>query len=344
MGNNNSSPNKEIVSKVDYSIRAPYDKTDSRFIQSFTLESDLSEISMFYELYGFIVFDNILNDVEISRSIKDLWAAYPGTSVDTPETWDRIAHPYSFVGNQPIGGVQLWDNRQHARVYRAFQLGYEAVTRRPLNEPLVACLDRGSLMLPTTGPLGRRDWLASRIPHFDLNPYIWLNLSTPDPNIPSSYCYQEYEWMLSEGNNTAGHGYPKLRAVLQLSQSTELAGGFECMVGFHRQLELWCREHPLGYPTVNPYGWGVPEDSPIHRNMQKITVRAGSLVLFSAELPHSMFPNESDQFRYAQYMRMTPLSTLELTEELRSMRQKLVLGHLPPDLVVTDIGKEVFLL
>jgi ectoine hydroxylase-related dioxygenase (phytanoyl-CoA dioxygenase family) len=78
--------------------------------------------------------------------------------------------------------------------------------------------------------------------------------------------------------------------------------------------------------------------------MQKITVRAGSIIVFSAELPHSMFPNESEGFRYAQYLRMAPLSTLELLPENFARRQQMVRQNLPPELEITAIGKEVFLL
>jgi ectoine hydroxylase-related dioxygenase (phytanoyl-CoA dioxygenase family) len=39
-------------------------------------------------------------------------------------------------------------------------------------------------------------------------------------------------------------------------------------------------------------------------------MKAGSLLIFSRELPHNIYPNDSDNFRYAQYLRMTPLSAL----------------------------------
>jgi hypothetical protein len=50
------------------------------------------------------------------------------------------------------------------------------------------------------------------------------------------------------------------------------------------------------------------------KNMQRCYQRAGSILVFSRELPHNIFPNESDKFRYAQYVRMAPESSLMLTE------------------------------
>lgn len=111
--------------------------------------------------------------------------------------------------------------------------------------------------------------------------------------------------MLAEGNNTPNIGFPKLRAVLQLSDSTEHAGGFECLPGFNNNIRKWCKQTP-SFENMSPYGWGLRQTDEIVQHMQKITCRRGSLIIFSAELPHTMFPNESENFRYALYLRMTP--------------------------------------
>ena len=47
--------------------------------------------------------------------------------------------------------------------------------------------------------------------------------------------------------------------------------------------------------------------------MQKVYQRAGSIILFTRELPHNIYPNISDKFRYAQYLRLAPESSLMLT-------------------------------
>jgi hypothetical protein len=343
MGNSSSH-----ATSADYSIRAPYDPNDKRFIKSFRLEDDVVEVQKFYQKYGFVIFDNVLNEEEVNHSIDDLWGAFPGAQRNDPSTWSPVRHPFGFAGEEPIDGLQLWKNRQHTNVYHSFKLAYEASKGSVLKEPLVACLDRGNIMLPTTGPLGRKEFEAHRLPHFDLNPYIWCGMGTPDPDLMQQLnFYEHYHLLLSEGNNTTSHGWPKLRAVLNLSESTDHTGGFECLAGFHNQLQLWCQLNPVkvqAQVSHSPYGWGVDSDGPIDRNMQKITSRKGSIIVFSAELPHSMFPNESEGFRYAQYLRMAPLSTLELTEETKEMRKRLLEERLPKELEVTDIGREVFLL
>lgn len=58
--------------------------------------------------------------------------------------------------------------------------------------------------------------------------------------------------------------------------------------------------------------------------MQKVYQRAGSIILFTRQLPHNIFPNLSDKVRYAQYLRMAPESTLMLTEEEKTNRRRQV--------------------
>ena len=136
-----------------------------------------------------------------------------------------------------------------------------------------------------------------------------------------------------------------MRAVLQISESTENRGGLELLCGVHNQIQNWCKIHQDQFKySRNAYGFGIQHGDPLETNMQKITVRKGSIIIFTAELPHTMFPNDSEEFRFAQYLRMAPLSTLELTPEQKEKRKTLVQENLPPNLVVTDIGREVFLL
>jgi hypothetical protein len=64
-------------------------------------------------------------------------------------------------------------------------------------------------------------------------------------------------------------------------------------------------------------------------NMQKVYQRAGSILIFSRELPHNIYPNDSENFRYAQYLRMSPESTLCLTPEEKDLRKKALKNMIP---------------
>jgi hypothetical protein len=336
--------NRASRQAINYSIRAPYEEEHSPFIKSFDVTDSRKEIQRFYEKYGFVVFRNVLTEEEISLSINDLWKEYPGADQSDPSTWSVVNQPHGFVGIEPNNGKQLWNNRQHPLVYSAFKMMYEIISGRPLKESLLALLARGSIMLPTTGPNGKEEYLVNRLPHFDLNPYVWCGMVEQSKDNPMyEEMYNSYPFLIAEGNNTLSHGLPKLRAVLQLSDSLETTGGLECLPGFHNQLKLWCEQHPPRQSYgQSDFSLGIAKGDPIDVNMQKMTVRKGSLILFSAELPHSMYPNLSEGFRFAQFLRMSPLSTLELSEEMETRRKKLLLEHIPKDLVITEIGREVF--
>jgi ectoine hydroxylase-related dioxygenase (phytanoyl-CoA dioxygenase family) len=76
-------------------------------------------------------------------------------------------------------------------------------------------------------------------------------------------------------------------------------------LGFQNYIRKWCE--------VKDYGTRIERDKELMKVFQKVPMKKGSLLLFTRELPHNIYPNKSDKFRYAQYLRMTPESTLMLT-------------------------------
>jgi ectoine hydroxylase-related dioxygenase (phytanoyl-CoA dioxygenase family) len=79
--------------------------------------------------------------------------------------------------------------------------------------------------------------------------------------------------------------------------------------------------------------------------MQKIFMKKGSLMVFTRELPHNIYSNKSDKFRYAQYVRIVPQSELNLPMYLLEKRKKLMKNLLPKCFDTTShISKELFML
>jgi ectoine hydroxylase-related dioxygenase (phytanoyl-CoA dioxygenase family) len=140
-----------------------------------------------------------------------------------------------------------------------------------------------------------------------------------------------------EGNYEKNNGYTKLAGVLALSDTNENSGGFECVCGFQNYINTWCELHPKEIK--------IEEDENLMKNFRKILLRKGSLLVFSRELPHNIYPNNSDNFRYAQYLRMHPLSCLELDENLIQKRKELIQKLIPKQLDVSDpISQEIFMI
>ena len=63
-----------------------------------------------------------------------------------------------------------------------------------------------------------------------------------------------------------------------------------------------------------PVNTDIREDEELMNLFQKVTQRKGSLLIFTRELPHNIYKNFSKNWRFAQYLRMSPLSSFMLTE------------------------------
>ena len=263
-------------------------------------------MAKFYHKYGFVVFRDVVSEGEVDLTIDEIWsetAAYwkemTGKEIlkNDPTTWNHIQgfpKNFGFVNDDILRKEQFWKNRKSEHVYNCFKATYEAQTGKPLAEPLLACIDRGSMMRPTKD---NPEWKTHDLYHFDIDPWSWTGVK--------EHAYSKYNYdpeqaylLMGEGNYEKNIGYTKLAGVLALSDTNEKSGGFSCAFGFQNYIKAWCE--------LNPSYTHIEEDQNLVANFQKILLRKGSLLVFSRELPHNIYPNESDKFRYAQYLRMTP--------------------------------------
>lgn len=300
------------------------------YVKTFKLTDNPKEMHEFFSHYKLIVFENILSEEEIDLTIDNLWDNYPDANRRDETTWHNIKSPTGFVDFQPINGLQVWKNRQHPNVVHAYKLIYGILG---INEPLIACLDRGNLMLPT---VDNPEWTIERLYHFDCNPWIHTgNKKT----LHNTLSYEHYLCMLSEGNQIVSNAHI-LRSVLSLSDSTIGTGGFECVPGF--DINKFCRSRKPKHLEAS--GYVLDKEDKVCEQMQKVTMKPGSMVIFSADLPHTMYPNESKKFRYAQYLRMIPKSLMKLTSQQKKNRKELIAENMPADLEKTAVHKEIFYL
>lgn len=123
-----------------------------------------------------------------------------------------------------------------------------------------------------------------------------------------------FSYWLGEGNYVPKvRNFTKLQGVLAFTNTKPKSGGFECVCGFQNYIKEWCMK--------NPKGTRITHCAELMANFQQCYQRAGSILIFSRELPHNIFPNESEDFRYAQYLRMAPESSLMLTSDEKAVRK-----------------------
>jgi len=295
----------------------------------------VSEYLDFFKKYGFVIVDGVLEPQDIKETISEIWSevetfdwtpynpAYVGNqaSRNNPLTWEDTHFPTSregFFGLVITEGKQAFKNRQNEIMYNIFKniMGHEH---------LWASIDRYGIMRPTrkipqgqlpdsqfrtdaVDPSGtlecidRLDWETNKLwLHWDLNPWLWA-LTTEG---------KDYSWeedFIQENNGTSNKGRPKLQGFLNMVDNRLGDGGFSCVPAFNTVLKeyatktahtQYAERQKKEYVFVE-----VHKDDPIQQQSQNIALRAGSLLIWSSELPHCNYPNTSNNFRMVQYVKM----------------------------------------
>jgi len=170
--------------------------------------------------------------------------------------------------------------------------------------------------------------------HWDLNPWAWT--STFDG---VDYSFNGF---ITENNGSRNTGERKLQGLLALTDSRVGDGGFCCVPGFHKHLKQWSEKTSKSicahrYKTEYSFTNVHPADT-MNKQVQKISCRVGSLIVWSSELPHCNYPNDSNKFRINQYVKMFPAKEGGEGTDVR----KKVMEELTKKIPVSDLGKKLF--
>jgi ectoine hydroxylase-related dioxygenase (phytanoyl-CoA dioxygenase family) len=149
-------------------------------------------------------------------------------------------------------------------------------------------------------------------------------------------------------NNESVVNYKKLQGFVALSDSTEEDGGFLCVPTCHKIIEQWAEANKsIGLDKKNEGRnfVSVPDRDPLSNQGQKIPVRAGSLVIWDSRLAHCNYPNNSDKFRYVQYIKMFPSQSSKKMPNFCKNRRLLVqelLSEMDTPFEPSELGKKLF--
>jgi len=335
---------QETIGKTFPQLIAPKD-TDG-FIESFPPKY-VDGYMKFFKEYGFVIIDDVLSPEACKQSIFDIWQLIeqvrPDIKRDNPTTWNFwLGYASAGLLSQALS-EQAWKNRLNLNVYEIFSI----IMRRP---DLWVSVDNWGLLRPTkkipnqalapdpyrisvaTGDSSisvedKPDWITnSRWLHWDLNPYYWTSTNKG----------MDYEFsgdFISENNGSKNTGTPKLQGLVNLYDAREEDGGFLIVPGFHKHLKEWAAQ-----PHLKQY-WEdqadsldfvyVPQNDPLQDQVQKIPMRAGSLLIWSSEMPHCNYSNSSSNFRMVQYIKMFEAQSGKPGTDLR---RKLLIEHVPKHL------------
>lgn len=205
--------------------------------------------------------------------------------VDAPATWatSNWPSPSKFLIPRPAFHRQAFANRIDPVLHQVFSAIWGDDRLRVTIDNWGAHRGtRGLVLSPGAAPEERPKWASAIGPHWDYNPWLWL---------------QER----SQGRN------PGYQGLVALVDQPPGSGCHRTLPGCTRFLEHWCSEHE------QPKSIGFRRSShrpqlrdPIVAWMQEIPLRAGDIVIWSWGQLHGSAPNESARLRLHQYIRMFP--------------------------------------
>eukprot|EP01112_Ceratiomyxa_fruticulosa_P022110 TRINITY_DN800_c0_g1_i3.p1 TRINITY_DN800_c0_g1~~TRINITY_DN800_c0_g1_i3.p1 ORF type:complete len:342 (-),score=64.70 TRINITY_DN800_c0_g1_i3:108-1133(-) len=313
--------------------RAPLD--DEGFVQSFTLEQK-GEIESFFSEFGFVIVQNVLNAEQCAASIDEIWRSieqyptleHPRIDRNNKTTWINDVWPNSrqlgILGDDPAMGKQAWENRQNENVFEVFKLLHKT-------DRLRVTFDRYGILRPTReNPEWKTvsDWL-----HWDLGPW----------NYKSSSIY--FVDKIPNNEKVLRRDLLKVQGLVALVDTREEDGGFQTVPAFSKYFFDWAelnKDTEFGHKYKNNKFVRLPKDEAnqhIWNSVQRIPMRAGSLLVWNSKQVHCNYPNNSDRFRMCQYIKM--VTEEELIDEGLERRFPVDI-YLPKNFEMNNIGRTVF--
>jgi len=315
----------------------PRDSSDDRFVQSFHI-SQRNEILQFFNHYGVVVV-NALTDAEASATFTDLINVLESESRfrwKDPSSWNfwpkNGNRRYGMPTNPPVMTRQAFENRQNSTVVEAFAILFGCSA-----EEMMTNLDRYSIMLPTKHPnLGPHpEWMSPFNIHLDFNP--WKFIGRGMQTLSTDFDYDEPHKFISENHRiTQRRGQLHTQALINLNLNREDDGGFVCIPGFHHHFTEWAR----GTKPIRGFQIRFQHEHWLYGLSQRVPVRKGALIIWNQKLPHGSKPNESDNYRAAQYFKMYPKTLFDF--KTRRIRRKYMQQFVEPiEDHLTSLGRSV---
>lgn len=310
---------------------------------------DAEGIQKFFSIYGFVVIRDVLNNQECMNTINEIWQVQTEQSGglvrrEDQKTWED--HWPGIVNEGISGGYtvvkpQFVQNRCNRKIYDVACL--------LLSESrLLTNIDRFGIFRPTKD---HSEWKTRRNIHLDMNPIQWYESTDQEEAVSlNSLNYQSGLSFNTENNfiesRLTANGKIHLQGLINLEDNREEDGGFLICPGYHlklekiiaERLELWRKQ----FGSINRF-CVLPEkgNEDIHNSAIRVTARAGSLVLWSQLNPHGSEPNNSDRFRYAQFIKLFPADSVDsdrATRRKAGIKKMLNEGHISE---LSNFGKRL---
>lgn len=279
----------------------------------------------FFASNGYVVIRNVLEQHEYEASIDEMWKTLkminPGISRDDPASWDNETWPSRGVGflDPPVNDCclpQAWKNRQNPKIVEVFRtlLGCQEIYVKR---------DRFNIMRPTK------------------------NIKLADGSV-----VQRDEWKTKNGwlhwdqNPWTERDAFRLQGMLLFTDQTATSGGFDCVPKFNLRWKDWGVNNPPDPNQPSMLAKGVvpvPETDPMWNEVQHITCKAGSLIIWDSKMPHQNYPNDDEHFRMLQYITFHVHTPEEVAHMRENLYNQVKCGFVPKNFIasLSDLGRKV---
>jgi len=202
-----------------------------------------------------------------------------------------------------------WNNRQEPNVYRTFSLilGREDIWVR---------YDRSGIMRATKG-IKLKDGTVMDKPEWKTKP----------------------NWLHWDQNPWKEPNFVRVQGLLALTDSNNETGGFHCVPGFTSRFFDWQKENKSKEKRGGLVN--VPEGDPIRGEIQIISLRKRSLLIWDSRLPHGNFPNNNDQMRIVQYVTFFPSLENDKQEAKKRQNSFYVQTSQVSPVKLTELGEKI---
>lgn len=288
-------------------------KKEYKYHKSFTIDQE-DELLTYFKEKGYVVIRDVLNEKEcnvtldeINKQMKEL---NPKFDINNSETYHDapIMNNFGMYAKQPIFSQQFLENRQNAKIHKAFSILYGT-------DKFLISHDRCAFYRPTKDLkigeliLDKPEYkTAYKFPglHLDFHPSSYLR-STELLKKRESIGYMTVDNFVTENNLYCKEDGLEIQAVLNLFDNLEEDGGFQCVPGFNNQFESWVADKN-NFDDV--YVEGVYHFS----NMDKIDMKyvsepirvplpKGAIIMWNQLMAHGTKPNNSSKPRCIQFMK-----------------------------------------
>lgn len=256
--------------------------------EGFAISYDLTEkeeINKFFNIFGFVVIRDVLNDEEIKETTDEFFESFQGGENASDEELESFYNdqPFSQFGIIGVGpdlkSISQLNNRQNPKVHKAFSTVLNC-------DDLIVEHDRLGALRPTMRASSeKKEWRTrDRWIHLDCNPMKGTasigGFKLADDPEPIDFD----RTLIVQG-------------LLTLTDAREQDGGFHCIPAAHIFSHKWAE----GKSSMQ-----VDPNDPISADVVKIPLRKGCLLVWNSLLFHGNHPNHSDKWRIVQYIRMLP--------------------------------------